>query len=180
MYYYIMQNHLFDDYRNTGLTLPEGYVEGVEEAPGSPNWLFDLPDEDSLYPGDVVHYRFEAEEWVDASPYLAMLPADTTGFADFSFESPYPVAYEMRALPTVNSPSPGDHPLFLVVNDNPGRGADNEWDFALGGYGYVEGRDFDLYRVKEPASGLGNGIGGRATPMRSRRCTLPGQQSRRW
>ncbi|MEZ4387649.1 MAG: FlgD immunoglobulin-like domain containing protein [Candidatus Krumholzibacteriia bacterium] len=70
--------------------------------------------------------------------------------------------YIVRALPTMNSATPGDQPKVIFWNDFVGRGGDNEWLFALNNIGYQMGVDYDMYATNGPSSGVGNGLGGRA------------------
>ena len=52
---------------------------------------------------------------------------------------------------------------ILFWNDFANRGGENEWYFALGNLGYREQIDYDVYYTNGPSSGVGNGLGGRAT-----------------
>ncbi|MFO7608990.1 MAG: T9SS type A sorting domain-containing protein, partial [Candidatus Krumholzibacteriia bacterium] len=96
------------------------------------------------------------------------MPADTSGFSFFPGDAgfklrQYPGFYTTRALPTMRSATPGDQPLVLFWNDFADRGAEQEWLHALYSCGYTEGNNLDIYYTNGPSSGVGNGLGGRAT-----------------
>ena len=121
-------------------------------------WNFDLPDSSFLFPGDVLHYHVEARDQVGGDVGVTTLPADLGGFGDFDGPLAYPGAFTVRALPGLRD-SAGGQPRVLFWNDAPGRGADDEWIFALANFGV----DHDLYETNAASSGVGNGLGGRAT-----------------
>ncbi|RKZ14134.1 hypothetical protein DRQ50_09500, partial [bacterium] len=169
MYYQIQANHVFDAYRTAGDPFPSGYIEGSELLPGGDTWIFDLADDDFLFflfPGDVVHYYFEAEEWIEGVPGgETTLPADLTGFGDFSTGSLYSSSFIMRALPSLRDHSMEGfvQPEILLWNDYGNLGGEDEWRTALDNLGYVTGEDYDIYYTNAPSQGVGNGLGGRAT-----------------
>ena len=166
MHYQIQANHLFDAYRTAGDPFPSGYIQGTELIPGGDTWIFDLQDEYFLFPGDVVHYYFEAEEWFDGVPgEVTTLPADLTGFGDFSTGSLYASSFIMRALPSLRDDGMGEivPPEILLWNDYGNLGGEDEWRTALDNLGYVPGSDYDIYYTNAPIQGVGNGLGGRAT-----------------
>lgn len=167
LYYRIRPNPLFDPYRMPAIPFPDGYVEGTQLFPGGTTWLFDLQDEDFLFPGDVVHYFFRAEEDLAGNVALTMLPADTTGFSDFSAVSLYDSPFTMRALPSVTDDGMGgfDQPDILLWNDYGSLGGEDEWRTTLDNLGFQPGMDYDIYTTKSPNSGTGNGLGGRATVL---------------
>jgi len=111
--------------------------------------FFDLPDQDFLYPGDVIQYHIEAE---DSGGLISTLPADVTGFASAD-KSAYDSAYEVSALPTITA---GGQPDLLVIDD---RGHGDGRDELLSALGGEVGVDFDLYTVRAPTSGISNRIG---------------------
>ena len=69
-------NHLFDPYRTSVYGLAtEGSAAG-ENATGD-NYAFDLPDENFLFPGDILHYYIYAEDKVGGSDIgFSLYPAD--------------------------------------------------------------------------------------------------------
>jgi hypothetical protein len=166
MHYQIQANHIFDPYRMAGDPFPSGYVEGSELIPGGDTWIFDLADDGFLFPGDVVHYYFEAEEWVEGVPGgTTTLPADLTGFGDFSTGSLYSSSFIMRALPSFRDDDMVGvvQPEILLWNDYGNLGGEDEWRTALDNLGYELGSNYDIYYTNAPGQGVGNGLGGRAT-----------------
>ncbi len=137
---------------------------------------FDLPDSDFFFPGDVIHYYIEAKDNLAGDVGVALLPADTTGFGEFEGVWPYGgnSTFIVRALPTLFDAA-GNQPPILFWNDFANRGGENEWYCALGNLGYREQIDYDVYYTNGPSSGVGNGLGGRATPQTSRlrHCSTP-------
>ncbi|HKK69716.1 MAG TPA: FlgD immunoglobulin-like domain containing protein [Candidatus Krumholzibacteria bacterium] len=117
----------------------------------------DLPDEDFLYPGDVLHYHFEA---VDSDGRVTTLPTDTAGFGQWDAVgvSGYARTFTVRALPTITG-AQGSQPSILVVNDFGRRGNEEELVFAFADLGLIEGLDWDSYTVQGASSGVSNGIG---------------------
>jgi hypothetical protein len=167
-------NPLFDEYRQ----LPAGFSQDGEFVTGSvegdSTWAasgllvqdryhFDLPDTGFFFPGDVIHYYFEAYDNLSGDIGHTMLPADTSGFASFVHDLDYPSDFICRGLPTLFSDTAGDQPRVLLWNDFANRGGENEWLFACNGAGMAEGVDFDVYYTNAPDAGEGNGLGGRAT-----------------
>ncbi len=171
IHYKVKRNPIFDGYRTSGLPA-EGWVYGdsIRTATGSiipDKFAFDLPDTGFLFPGDVVHYFISAEDDLLGDHAVTFLPGDTTGFSLFPGDvgyqpMRYPSAFIMRALPTLHDLA-GDQPPILIWNDFGGRGGENEWFFALATLGYEEHVDYDIYYTNGPSSGVGNGLGGRAT-----------------
>ncbi|MBE0567851.1 MAG: T9SS type A sorting domain-containing protein [Krumholzibacteria bacterium] len=170
MYYKVKANPVFDAYRS-GFPL-EGYVVCDSAKNNVGAWVInkyfaDLPDEDFLYPGDILHYYFWAQDDVLGDVQTNTLPADTTGFSNFDpYQLPgvvgtYPDAFRVRALPSVKADL--THPAVLFWNDFATRGGQQEWHGALANLGLVMGVDYDTYLTQGPSSGVGNGLGGRAT-----------------
>jgi hypothetical protein len=162
-------NPLFDGVRvlPANFTQADGMVDGWvygdttrlndgEVVPG--RWNFDLPDSSFLFPGDVLHYHFEARDRVGGDVGVTTLPADLGGFGAFDGPLAYPGTFTVRALPGVRDAA-GAQARVLFWNDAPGRGADDEWFLALANVGV----DYDLYETNAASSGVGNGLGGRAT-----------------
>jgi len=105
LYYRLKANPVFDPYRTAGLP-SVGFVEGdsvVNNGAPEPGYYeFHLPDEGFLFPGDELHYFFEATQWDPVQGYTtSILPADTTGFSDFSAIAAYGPLFSFRALPDV-------------------------------------------------------------------------------
>ncbi|MCP4145839.1 MAG: hypothetical protein GY752_11225 [bacterium] len=167
LYWAMKQNPLFDPYRADPAT--SGWVYGdttyVNEVVVVPErWNFDLPDEDFLYPGDVLHYYIEAQDFLGGDIGTTLLPGNLDGFGVFPGDQGYtPLLWNssfiVRALPTITDDQ-GAQTEILLWNDFGSRGGENEWVHALGRLGY----EYDLYYTNGPSSGVGNGLGGRATP----------------
>ncbi len=173
MIFRMKANPVFDGVRDlTGLNTVEiepGIIEGwvygdtTRNAQGAiveDRWNFDLPDSGFFYPGDVIHYYIEAE---DTDGGVTTLPGDLDGFGNFDHNLSFDSDFIVRGLPTLFTASSGDHPTMLLWNDFGDRGGENEWLFALQNLGFIEGVDYDVYYTNGPSSGVGNGLGGRAT-----------------
>jgi len=150
-----------------GFGLIEGWVYGDStfNAAGNPiadRYNFDLPDTGFFFPGDVIHYYIEAQD-TGPAPGITLLPGDTTGYSSFGADLQYPSMWIVRGLPTLFSTTAGDHPPIIFWNDFADRGGENEWLYALNQLGFQQGVDYDLYYTNGPSSGVGNGLGGRAT-----------------
>ncbi len=165
-------NALFNPYR---VAQPNGegvislQVQGTpcRNADGAvvPNrYYFDLPDSNLIFPGDVLHFYFIMSELDGADLAMTTWPADTTGFASFAGESPYPRVATMRALPTLTDAVLGAQPAILFWDDFTTGDREDEWDVAFANLGLHEGVDFDRFVTRAPSAGAGNGLGGRATP----------------
>jgi hypothetical protein len=170
-------NPLFDPVR----ALPPGFTHTPDAAPDGwgviTGWVygdttynaqgqvvadlfnFDLPDDDFFYPGDVIHYYFEAEDSFGA---VRTLPGDLQGFGDFARGARYSRAFAVHALPTMFSAVPGDQPRVLFWNDS-GFWNEDRWVNALHNLGYHQGLGYDTYSTNGPSTVVGNGLGGRAT-----------------
>jgi len=175
LHYRILANPVFDAVRIQAPD-PDGCVVGVVAgdtcrvpggAPIEGRWFFDLPDTGLLYPGDVVHYFVEATDDLAGDLQTARWPADTTGYHDFTFDED-PAVYTpdatMRCLPTVLSEGGGQPAVLLWVDD--GTTDWDHWQSAMWhGYGYLPRhyRGYDVYLTRGATSGVGNGLGGRAT-----------------
>jgi hypothetical protein len=118
-------------------------------------YFVDLPDVDFMYPGDVLHYYFEA---TDSEGRVSTLPFDTEGFGQFGPGSVYDRAFCVRGLPSLRDTA-GAQPTILVYNEFGRRGGEQEWTTAFRQLGYEEGLDFDSYTVQGPTSSVSNGIG---------------------
>jgi hypothetical protein len=136
-------------------------------------WAFDLPDTGFLFPGDVLHYYISATDAIGGlggtDPQTSLMPADTTGFST-SFGDPmgYNSTFVIHALPSIVSDGGVGYtqPGILFLNDFANRGGENEWYTALRNIGLsTEYGDYDIYYVNGPSSGVGNGIGGRASHL---------------
>ena len=69
---------------------------------------FDLPDGDFFFPGDVFNYYIEAQDNQMGDIGTTLIPADTSGFYNLEANLDYPIDFTVRALPTLNSTTPGD------------------------------------------------------------------------
>jgi len=180
----IKANPLFDAYR----VLPAGFTQtgdliqgfaygdsavGASGTPTPGKWAFDLPDENFLFPGDVLHYYISATDTDGVEEQTATLPASEIGvgvpdgFLDFSGALSYNSSFTVRALPSVYEDpyNPGTliTPETLFWNDQGRRGGEQEWHGAFTNLGFALGRTYDCYYTNSPSSGVGNGLGGRAT-----------------
>ncbi|MBK8167286.1 MAG: hypothetical protein IPK64_15195 [bacterium] len=157
-----VRNPLFDPYRD----LPPNPVVGrpTRTAGGvlvANRWNFDLPDTGMLFPGDVLHYYFAATDHVAGDTRTATLPQDVAGFGQPHLGA-YPDVFTVRCLPGFDGGYNRQPPL-LVWNDG---GFGEEWEAwlaAMAATGKLVGLDFDIYSTHAPDSGVGNGLGGRAT-----------------
>ncbi|HPF69911.1 MAG TPA: T9SS type A sorting domain-containing protein [Candidatus Krumholzibacteria bacterium] len=166
-YYNLQANPVFDAYRTSGLP-NQGYVDCVEvyNSQGvrvADTFSADLPDTGFLFPGDILHYYLQAGDDLGGDVQYATLPADTAGFSVFSAVDPltYSSSFTVRALPTIAADL--SQPSVLFWNDFANRGGQAEWHGALANLGMLAGRDYDVYYTNGPSSGVGNGLGGRAT-----------------
>jgi hypothetical protein len=167
--YRLKANPAFDPYRASGLpTL--GAVEGMlvynEDGVLIPDrFSFDLPDTGFLYPGDVLHYYISGTDDLLGDVQTSTMPSDTTGFSKMDSPLAYDPLFTVRALPSVEED--GDSLVqsasVLFWNDagNEGR---YEWYSALLNNDLVIGENCDEYYTSAPFSGVGNGLGQRATP----------------
>lgn len=168
LHYAVKPNPLFDAYRAHPVT---GSVEGdtVFTSFGEPivnRFSFDLPDEDFLYPGDVMHYYISAEQ-DGPFPGTATLPASLAGFGVFRGQPGWqpglwPELFALNALPTMYTDAPGDQAAWLFWQDGGPENAVGEWLYTLGVNSHS--LDWDTYTTNSPSSGSELGLGGRATP----------------
>jgi hypothetical protein len=168
-------NPLFDAVR----VLPAGFTQAGRNIDGwvygdstfnaggalvANRYHFDLPDSHFFYPGDVIHYYILAQDNLNGDIGTATLPADISAVGQFEGIFPYGgnSTFIVRGLPTLFDLA-GHQPEILFWNDFANRGGENEWYFALNNLGYNEHLDYDVYYTNGPSSGVGNGLGGRAT-----------------
>jgi len=146
----------------------DGWVYGDSTFNGTtpvPNrYEFDLPDSNFFFPGDVIHYYIEAKDNVAGDIGTSTLPGNIADFANFEGVYPYGgnSSFIVHALPTLTNVA-GNQPRILFWNDALDRGGENEWNYALKNLGYLEGQQYDVFNTQGPSSGVGNGLGGRAT-----------------
>jgi len=170
LYYILQANPVFDAYRTAGMPLMGSAVGdsavGSSGTPTPGKWAFDLPDTGFLFPGDVLHYYISATDAIGGNdPQTSLMPADTTGFSTgFGDPMGYNSTFVIHALPSI-SDNTGAHPGMLFLNDFANRGGENEWYTALNNIGLLVGEDYDVYYTNGPSSGVGNGIGGRASHL---------------
>ncbi|MBU8871400.1 MAG: hypothetical protein KOO60_11100 [Gemmatimonadales bacterium] len=161
LHWEMQQNPLFGPEVRTSEfgTATSGFSEGwiVDDQPDL--WAFDLPDEDFLYPGDILHYYIEASDEVAGVVETATLPEDLNGFGDFSSQ---PLAFEedfvVRAIPTLAGDGT-EAPSILFWNDFGNLGGLDKWVMSFRNLGLVEGRDFDMYSTRMPGVDWGDGLG---------------------
>ncbi len=157
--YTMDRNPVFDSVRDPAWGA-SGSTDGIQEG-FTTSYYYDLPDSGFLFPGDVLHYYFEAtDEVAHANPQTATLPSNISGFGDFSNPTVYNTGFQVHALPSVNAD--GSYPGILFWNDFGNRGGENEWYTALNNLGLEMGVHYDAYYTNAPSSGIGNGLGGRA------------------
>ncbi len=162
--YTVDANPVFDPARTFPMTgsvdAQQAYTAQGVAVPDK--WAYDLPDSGFLFPGDVMHYYFEATDEVAGSdPETSTLPSDISGYGDFSHPQAYNTSYEVHALPSVEADN--SNPGILLWNDNANRGGENEWFGALNNIGLTMGVDYDVYYTNAPSSGVGNGLGSRCS-----------------
>ncbi|MBK8165905.1 MAG: T9SS type A sorting domain-containing protein [bacterium] len=161
---FAVQNTLFNPYR----TLPSNPVVGnlTYTAAGAlvaNRYNFDLPDTGMIFPGDELHYYFAATDNVAGDIKTATAPG-AVSLANFGNPEPmkYPSVYTVSGLPSIKD-ALGTQPTLLFWNDFGFRGGEDEWYGALRHLGLVRGDDYDVFDTHGPSSGVGNGLGGRAT-----------------
>ncbi len=160
LYYSMLRNPVFDSVRDAAWDT-FGSVAGTRNGT-TPNFWFDLPDSGFLFPGDVLHYYFEAQDEVGHGDIeVATLPSNLTGFGDFSNPLKYNSIYIVNALPSIKAD--GSHPEILFWNDFGARGGENEWYTAFNNLGLKKGVHYDVFTTRGPSSGEGNGLGGLST-----------------
>jgi len=165
LYYRVQANPLFDPVRTvptSGWTLGDSIRNAIGEVIAD-RWSFDLPDSGLLFPGDVVHYYIQARDDAGGDIGTSLLPADTTGFTDFSAPLAYRRSFTMRALPSLQELVPGQQPPLLFWDDQSTSSGEEAWFGSFDYLDYQAGRHYDVYRTNGPSSGVGNGLGGRAT-----------------
>lgn len=157
LYYSMYRNPVFDSVRDP-LYAAAGFVDGEEVSIGK--FAYDLPDTGFLFPGDILHYYFESADEAAGVQESATVPADISGFANFTDPQAYDTTFQVHALPSVKAD--GSQPGILFWNDFGDRGGENEWYGALNNLGLTMGLDYDVYFTNAPSSSVGNGLGGRA------------------
>ncbi len=173
LHWTLNQNPVFNPYRDSAIgTATSGVAVGdsavgASGIPSEIKWAFDLPDQGFLFPCDVLHYYIEASDDVAGDIQTSTMPGDITGFGDFSHPLAYNSTYTIHCLPTITDDGFGGYkqPGLLFLNDFANRGGEAEWYGAFDNIGLQAGRDYDIYYTNAPSSGVGNGIGGRATDL---------------
>ena len=168
--YRLQRNPVFDAWRTAGLpdrgSVAADSVIGPQGTAIANRWCVDLPDSGFLFPGDVLRYYLEASDDVGGDVRTAILPADTTGFSAVGDPWAYDPRFTMRALPSLEVGAGGllrAALTTLVWFDSGRESLDSLWRTALAANHLEPGRDIDIFRTVSPGSGLGNGLGGRAT-----------------
>ncbi len=174
-------NPLFDGVRilPPNFTQAGGFVDGWVRgdstflgngAPVRDRYRFDLPDTGFFFPGDVIHYYVEARDVAGGVEGVSYLPGDISAFADFTGVQSYHDAFTVRGLPTLLDLAVVQPRVVFCddVKDGAAGGdvdllGERPWYHALGNLGYREGVEMDVFATRGPSSGVGNGLGGRAT-----------------
>ena len=136
-------------------SVPAAQSTTTAGVPVANRYYFDLPDENFMYPGDVLEYHLEA---VDDDGRTSTLPANLSGYDDGPNGAPYNRVYQIRGLPSYSA-ADGSHPELLFWNDFANRGGDEEILSALRQNGMLEGVHFDTYSTRGPSSLVDNGLG---------------------
>ncbi len=152
LHFFIEENQEYSSYRSNTATYVDcwttdgvKYFGDLDEGTGAPK----------LFPGDVLHYWFEV---LDESGEISYLPADRTGYFDFTETSPYPQQFTWHGLPTVLNQDM-DQPTTLLWDDSGNSGPSNNWQDAMSATGLVLGENYDIFRTTSPRSNQKNGIG---------------------
>jgi hypothetical protein len=135
-------------------------------TPGT--YFGDLPDENFMYAGDILHYYIQATDGPDLSLPVqdqdpggrtTTLPGNTSGFGVWEADgsSSYARVWTVRCLPTLTDA--GAQPSILVWNDFGRRNGEAEFTSAFRQLGLFEGIDWDSYTTNGPSSLVGNGLG---------------------
>lgn len=159
------QNPLFNPYRVAAANPVTGVrARNIGFAVVANRWRFDLPDTGLLFPGDVVQYYFAATDNLGGDIKTSYMPSNRTGFGNPSPDI-YPTDFTVNCLPTITAVSGGipTQPTTLFWNDFHARGGDDEFYTALRSLGLVAGTNYDVFNTHGPSSGVGDGLGGRAT-----------------
>jgi len=150
-------NTAFDVFRYEDLIPVHCWPTGT---PGQ--YACDLPDSSAIFPGDVVHYYFEAHS--EGYQRFSTWPIDLTDLYSFDDDTTWPEAMTMRALPSLKEPEVSwQQPSILLWNDSGYVDEAFTWPAALRDLGLELGVDYDLYTTSLPGYDLGNGLGAAAT-----------------
>lgn len=168
MVWVLDRNPLFDDVRQAppGVTeivggAANGWNQWTGEVAAQPvpaltnRYFFDLPDQDFMYPGDVLRTYLWAR---DSLGNESTLPRSLDGFAD---GTGYDRTFTVRALPSVVDDGQGGlrTPEILFINGF-GRGpAEEVFVLAYQQNGWTEGAQYDTYAAQGPTARVSNGIG---------------------
>jgi hypothetical protein len=178
LHYKLQRNPLFTSPMRTANLPDSGAVLCDSAFTPAGTWVkdrfaADLPDAGFLFPGDVLHYYFSAEDAIGGfggtDPFTSTLPADIEGFGDFSDPMAWNTTYTVNGLPSVvpDPLNPGEYvaPTFIFWDDaeSETRGTKNEWYNAFANLGWDKGVDYDVYYGRAPSSGIGSGISSRAS-----------------
>ncbi len=173
MTYVIETNPMFDEVRQLppgleyfgvderGRNRWVGFLEGVPL--GNFEYGFDFPEnelsKDSkvpaagfFFPGDEIRYMIEAE---DQMGYIGSVPEDASTLYD---GTNYDHRYTVQGLPSVKQESWGVVQAQLLIIQALNEEDDDALQQALRESGMIEGLDYDVYRVADPASMYSNSI----------------------
>ncbi|MDX2474374.1 MAG: hypothetical protein QNL91_11760 [Candidatus Krumholzibacteria bacterium] len=173
LHYTIDANPVFDAFRIMPVS---GWIPGspvmIGGAPLEDQWAFDLPDSGTLFPGDVLHYYFRAEDAVGGDIQSSTLPVDLSGYGVFGVAPPYDPQFTVNALPEMSVDGLGGlrTSSILVWDDSGDPELAADLYEAMIGFNIrnektVGGKDrsFDFYFTNAAELGLGNGVGGRTS-----------------
>ncbi|MCB1182457.1 hypothetical protein KDM41_03415, partial [bacterium] len=114
------------------------------------NFRFALPTAGFLFPGDRLRYFVRAVDDVAGDLGTALMPADTTGFSDFTTDT-YPEDFRWRVLPSTLPAAPDSQPTILVWDGSEDPDERAAFLAALAELGLEPDRDFD-YMATRPES----------------------------
>ena len=159
-------NPWFDAYRtSTYGTARQGVANGWNVY--EDRFAFDLPDTGFLFPGDVLHYYIKAQDRVGGQDIgTTIMPADTSGFSDFSQYQSYSRCFVVHCLPSFQFTN------ILFWNDQGSSFGRERWLYSLSQiFGSPDwGQMVDVFETNAPAMGMGNGLGGRAGTVEAISC----------
>lgn len=143
-----------------GWDIVSGTVAGIPHIVGGvlcpDTYAFLLPDNDFMYPGDVLHYYFEA---TNSSSEVTVHPGDLGGFGS-DVTRTYDRRFTIGALPSITA---SGQPEILVVNQHGHGDHEAQYYTAFDNLGMIQGQDYDVYTTKAASAGQPNSIGSAGT-----------------
>ncbi|MBD3222545.1 hypothetical protein GF314_15025 [bacterium] len=166
LHYAVHTNPVFDPYRDSGW--PSSGTVAADSVGGFSPFVFDLPDEGFLFPGDVMHYCITASQVIGGQLRTAVAPADTSGFGDFRpygahGGAVYASRFTVRALPSIRTADTLEQPRILIYDRSDASPEMDPWHRGLASMGLQEGVDYDVYRSQTPYDDDVNCLGYRST-----------------